>query len=125
MASVNYVDFYNRFPEHPKYNPNQIELTDLVDVVVQKVETILFTNKDELIGDLDFGGDLEALTFQTKVSASFVKKRLIEQFSTYIPELTDIPYELNVSFVQNPDDFSDILLVDFRVGEREIYAFFN
>jgi hypothetical protein len=106
------------------YIPNEIIQDEIVDVIIQKYEMILFTNKGEVLGEPDLGGDLERLLHQTKVSSKFVEKELNKQISEYIPELTGIDYQLEVSFEPNPNNYSDIMLIDFKIKGKEVNAYF-
>ena len=124
MANFDFTDFYIRYPGHPLFNDSSLIQDDLVLVIVQKVEMILFSNKGELLGEPEFGGDLELLLHQTKVSANFVKKNLVEQFSRYIPELNTIPYELNVTFAEHPVEYYEMLFIDFKIRDYEVNAYF-
>ena len=74
------------------------------------------------MGEPNLGCNLLELLYQTKVSDSFVKNTINEQISEYIPELLDIGYQLNVVFVQDPEKFQDIMFINFKVGEFDVYA---
>ena len=125
MATFNFTDIYIRYDVHPLYNSSEITQDDIILVIVQKVEMILFTNKGELLGDPNFGSDLERFLHETNVSAGFVKKELISQFQTYIPELNSISYVLDVRFMQHPTQYMDMLFIDFKIRDVEVNAFFN
>ena len=99
MANFDWTDFNIKYLGHPKYNSTELIEDEIVRVIVQKYEMILFTNKGEVLGDPNFGGDLERLLHQTKVSSKYVEKNLNEQISTYIPELTGITYQLNITTI--------------------------
>ena len=124
MAAFDFSDFYIKFPGHPRFNDLEVIEDEIVKVIVQKIEMILFTIKGELLGDPNFGGDLPIYLHQTNVSGYFVKKNLNEQISSYIPELDDIDYTLGVTFAQNPNEFSDMMFIDIKIKEYEINAFF-
>jgi hypothetical protein len=53
-----FTDFYIKFPGHPKFNDAEIIQDEIIKVIIQKIEMILFTNRGELLGDPNFGGDL-------------------------------------------------------------------
>lgn len=124
MANFDFKDIYIKYKENPSYDPTEIIQDEIVDVILQKYEMILFTNKGEVLGVPDLGGDLERLLHQTKVSSKFVEKELNKQISEYIPELTGIDYQLEVSFEPNPNNYSDIMLIDFKIKGKEVNAYF-
>lgn len=124
MANTNYdfIDFYIKYKGHPTYEPNQIIEDEVLRVILAKYEMILFTNKGEVFGEPDFGGDLVRLLHETKVSASNVESDLHTQISRYISELNGIDYELTVKFMQDPDNYQDMMFVYFKISELEVNA---
>lgn len=124
-TTFDFTDFYIKYSTHPSYNDAQLIQDEIVRVIVQKYEMILFTNPGDLFGDPDFGGDLLRLLHKTKVSSRYVERRLNEQIIKYIPELNGITYDLNIRFEQNPNSYSDIMFIDFKIKEYEVNAFFG
>lgn len=124
MANFNYTDFYIRYKGHPTYVPKEIIEDEIVRIIVMKVETIFFTNKGDLFGDPEFGGDLEKLLFETRVSADFVKKQLVQQINTYVNEISDLSYTLDVTFQKDPENYQDMMFIDFKIKDVEINAYF-
>ncbi len=113
MASKDVKDLVIRFPGHPKYDPNRILEDDEVEVIVQKLEMILFTNKGEVLGNLDIGCNLEFYLWQTKITTSNIKSKVEEQISIYIPELINIGYTLDVVLYEGL--LRDIMYLNFII----------
>ena len=122
MAEFDFRDTYIGYKGHPRFTINKIIVDDLIRVIIQKYEMILFTNKGELLGDPDFGCDLERLLFETKISAPAVQKLINDQIFTYINELAGINYTLEVKFEQDPENFQDVMLINFTVADYEIFT---
>lgn len=120
MATFNFSDFYISYPGHPRFNDKELIEDEVVKVIVQKYEMIVFTNKGEVLGDPNFGADLPRLLFETKVSASFVEKDIRDQINQYIPEISTIPYELSVSFYQDPENYQDVMEIFFKISEYDV-----
>jgi len=125
MANFDFTDFYIKYHGHPSFDDTELIEDEIVKVIVQKYEMILFTNKGEILGNPNFGGDLEVLLHKTKVSARYVEKNLHEQIGEYIPELMGVTYDLAVSFSQNPNNYSDIMFIDFKIRDYEVNAYFE
>ena len=124
MANFDFKDFYIGYPGHPRFAEPKLIEDDLIRVIIQKYEMIIFTNKGEVFGDPDFGGDLTFLLHQTKLSAETIKKDLISQLITYIPELTTngIDFKLNVDIFPNPNKFEEYMVIEFELAGYEVYA---
>jgi DNA-binding ferritin-like protein (Dps family) len=122
MASVDFTDFYILYQGHPRYVPNELIEDEVIRVIIQKYEMVLFTNKGEVLGDPEFGANLLELLYETKVSASHVQDVINQQIATYIPELLNTNYSLNVVFVQDPENFQDMMFTYLKVADYEVYA---
>ena len=113
MALRDVKDLVIRYPGHPKYEPGRIIEDDEIEVIVQKLEMILFTNKGEVLGNLDIGANLEYYLWQTRVTTGNLKNKVEEQISTYIPELISIGYSFDVQLYEGT--LRDILYLNFVI----------
>jgi hypothetical protein len=121
MATFNFTDFYIAYPGHPRFTDKELIEDEVVRVIIQKYEMIVFTNKGELFGDPNFGADLVKLLHETKVSAKVVENDIRSQIIEYIPEIKDISYELSVSFYQDPENYQDVMEIFFKISEYEVF----
>ncbi len=120
--NFNFIDFYIGYPGHPSFKDAEIIEDDLVRVIIQKYEMILFTNKGELLGDPFFGGDLVRLLHETRLSSEAIEAELLVQIQEYIPELNGIDYSLTVEFFEDPDRYQEYMTVDFTIAGYQVYA---
>ncbi len=125
MSNFNFSDLYIGYAGHPRFTDKELIEDEVVKVIVQKYEMIVFTNKGEVLGDPEFGADLPKLLFQTKVSASAVESDVREQIAKYIPELLSIKYELSVSFYQDPENYQDVMEIFFKISEYDVFLTIN
>jgi hypothetical protein len=121
MAEFDFKDHYIGYLGHPKFIVNKIVEDDVIRVVIQKYEMLLFTNKGELLGDSDFGCDLQKLLFETRIAKSGVKTIIIEQINKYIPEIRNINYILDVQFSTDPENFQEVMEIFFTISDYEVY----
>jgi hypothetical protein len=122
---LDYVDFYILGPEDPSFNDTNIIEDDIIQVIIQKYKSIIFTNKGDVLGDPNFGADIELLLYETKVSEDYVTKIIIEQINTYIPELVNMNYSLELAFAQDATTFQDAMFIYFTIADYEVYAQFG
>jgi hypothetical protein len=123
--ALDFTDFYIEYPGHPRFRDLQIIEDDVVRVILQKWEMILFTNKGELFFEPAFGGDLEKLLHETRLSAETIETDLKGQINSYISELTGVPYTLKVTFYEDPERHQEYMEVYFSIADYEIYAVIN
>jgi hypothetical protein len=121
MPEFDFRDHYIGYEGHPKYVVNKIIEEDAVRVIVQKLEMILFTNKGEILGQPEFGCDLEYLLFETRIAKSGVIEIIREQIELFIPELTSLQYKLEVEFSDDPENFQEVMEVLFELASYQIY----
>lgn len=120
--AFDFKDFYILYPGHPRFNNTQIIEDDLIRVILQKWEMILFTNRGDLFYDPDFGGDLVRYLHDTKLSAETIESELRGQIRTYIPELESTTYTLKVTFYEDPERYQEYMEIYFKLLEYEVYA---
>jgi len=119
--SFNFTDFYLGYPGHPRFRELEMIEDDVIRVIVQKWEMILFTNKGEVMGDPNFGGNLNYYLHETRLSEDSIRMDLGRQISVYIPEIRDIPYVLEVSFFEDPERHQKYMEVFFQVKELDVF----
>lgn len=120
--AFDFTDFYIEYPGHPRFNDTQIIEDDLVRVVVQKWEMVIFTNRGELFCEPDFGGDLTKFLHETRLSAETIEGELRGQIKKYIPELESITYELKVNFYEDPERYQEYMEILFQISEYNVFA---
>lgn len=120
--TFDFSDFYICYPGHPRFTDLKLIEDDIIRVIIQKYEMILFTNKGEVFCEPDFGGDLNKLLHETRLSAETIESDLNDQISKYIPELNSITYTLNVSFYEDPERYQEYMEIFFQISEYEVFA---
>lgn len=118
MPRANIKDLNIRGVEHPKYNDRRIIEDRPIEVLVQKLENILFSNTGDVLGDPDFGANLEYYLWSTNVPANRIEKEIQEQINTYLDELNTYDYEFNVELYEGT--VRDILFINFRIRDVDV-----
>jgi hypothetical protein len=120
--AFDFTDFYIIYPGHPRFNDLQIIEDDVVRVIIQKWELLIFTNKGELFCDPEFGGDLPKYLHETRLSAESIEMDLRGQISEYIEELQSIEYKLEINFFEDPERYQEYMEIKFEISEYEVFA---
>ena len=118
MPTANIKDLNIRGVEHPKYNDRRIIEDRPIEFIVQKLENILFTNQGDVLGDLNFGANLEYYLWSTNVPANRIEKEIQEQIDIYLDELNTYDYEFSVDLFEGT--VRDILYVNFRIRDVDV-----
>ena len=118
--AFDFTDFYILYQGQPKYDSTELIEDELIKVIVQKYQMVIFTNKGEVLGDPDFGANLEEILFEFRVSEDYVKGKIQEQIETYIPEMLGSSYNLEIVFVQDPERFQDMMFINLTIADYDI-----
>jgi hypothetical protein len=122
MANFNFIDFYIGYPGHPRFRDPEVIEDDIVRVIIQKYEMIVFTNKGEVFGDPNFGADLVKLLHETKISNRAVEAEIRAQIADYIPEIEGIEFNVEVEFFEHPDRHLEYMIIYFTIAGYQVYA---
>lgn len=122
MPAYDYTDFYILYQGHPRFEPLELIEDEVINVIIQKYEMILFTNQGEVLSQPQLGANLLELLYETKVSASTVKNNINQQIQRFIPEIANIPYFLDVVFAQDPNNYQDVMFTRFQIRDIEVFA---
>jgi phage baseplate assembly protein W len=120
--AFDFTDFYIIYPGHPRFNDAQIIEDDLIRVIIQKWEMMIFTNRGELFCNPDFGGDLPKYLHETRLSAETIETELRGQVREYIQELETINYTLKVNFYDDPERYQEYMEINLQIADYEVYA---
>jgi hypothetical protein len=123
MALRDVKDLVIRYDGHPKYEKNRIVEDDEIEVIVQKLEMILFTNKGEVLGDIEIGCNLEYYLWKTRVTTGTLKSKVEEQIANYIPELSALGYLFNIDLYEGT--LRDILYLNFVIKGYNVQFIFE
>lgn len=118
MPRADIKDLYIRGKNHPKYSSNRVIEDRTIEFVVQKLENLLFSNKGDVLGDPDFGPNLEYYLWTTNVPVGRIENDIREQINKYIPELNSFQYELTVEIFEGT--VRDILQINIRIKDTNV-----
>jgi hypothetical protein len=120
--AVSFRDYYIGYPGHPRFKTPDIIEDNVIRVIIQKYEMILFTNKGDLLGDPNFGANLEELLHETRLSAEVIEGDIRAQIADYIPEIDSIEYDLKVEFFEDTERYQEYMVIGFKIKDFEVFA---
>lgn len=126
MAKVdNFSDLVIRWQGHPKYRTNKIVEDRILEVIVQKLEMLLFTNENEILGQdsVGFGINLEKYLWETRVSNDIIKSKIVRSISKWVPELDIMNYDLVLNLFEGT--VRDIMELNFTIKGYNVTFIFD
>jgi len=94
------MELYIKTLGDPNFNPREPHIKNEVNQLIAQIETILFTNKGEVLGDVDFGCSLNDMIYELNANEFAIKNEIDKQISTYCPLATKYKVDAKVSFVR-------------------------
>lgn len=120
MAASDFSDLYILYKGHPRYDSSKIIEDDVIAVILQKWQMICFTNKGDLFFQPEFGGNLQYYLHETRLSETSIREDLNQQIQVYIPELSTLPYTLEVNIFEDPERYQEWMEIYLQISEYEI-----
>lgn len=116
-------DIYIKGVKDPLFKENVLETNTYIDTVISKIYMILMTNKGDVLGDPNFGADIPTYLWKTRFPASTLQQNIIEQFETYIPELSSSDYTINIYIL--PGTVQDIGVIQIDLGLTSVNVLYK
>jgi hypothetical protein len=111
------LEFYTRSENETQYINDVLEISDELSILITQIETCLFTQKQDVIGQQDFGVNLEDLIFTFKKNEAEIKSVLLNQIYTYCPLAGKYNVDISVIFQKTPErdvGYIDVIVNDLR-----------
>ena len=107
------IDIYTRDETAQKYQDDVMDVSDNLSFLIIQIENILFTNKKEVLGQMDFGANLEEKLFSINANEADIKSEIVMQIANYCPLAIVYPIQVNVMFFDGTN--RDICVVDIII----------
>ncbi len=118
MPQADIKDLNIRGKDHPKYSSTRVIEDRTIEFVIQKLENVLFTNKGDVLGDPDFGANLEYYLWTTNVPVAKIESEIRQQINKYIPELNSMEYSISTEIYEGTA--RDILQINIKIKDNNI-----
>lgn len=106
----------------PSYKPDVLEINDEIEALISQVKMVIGTNKGEVLGEPEFGFDLEGMLFTT----DFFMLPFNTMITTQVKEYCEIAqaYPVSVDAYEYPvDAFRSAVILDIKIDEKSAFGF--
>lgn len=97
------MEFYIKKYGDPKFDSGQMEVDDEITELLIQLETLLFTSKGSVLGDPDFGLNLDDYVYSFRYNDKMLVKVVSEAINIYIPLSKKYSVEVTVDFTDEVD----------------------
>jgi len=111
-------DFYIGREDDPGYLPDQVEVYDELQATIQQVALNLLTEQGEVLGEPNFGLDVEKYLFEFDVDPFGLSEAANSQIQTYVSEARKRKLSVSPGFL-NEERERNIYVLQILVDEQK------
>jgi phage baseplate assembly protein W len=110
------MDFYVKDLGDPNFDINKVHSESELAQVLTQIETMLFTNRGEVMGEPDFGANLEDLVYSLELNEQAIQATIRDQLNYYVPLAQKYNTQITVQFYKG--NVRDIAQIDVILDSR-------
>ena len=115
-------DFYMRQEGDPKFRADQIETYDQVEALMNQIKLTLFTNKGEVLGEPNFGIEVEKYLFEFDIDPFSLAATAEAQVNEYVTLSKSYVIKIDPARVPDRKSNRDVLVLNINIGEDKAFA---
>lgn len=117
-------DYYMRLQSDPKFEPGKIETNDEIEELVNQIKMTLLTNRGEVLGEPNFGVQIEKYLFEFDVDPFALSGSASNQIGEYISLARS--RQVTVDPARIPDNANgygrDVLVLNINIGDGKSFG---
>jgi len=110
------MELYIKYPSDPNYDETQVQTNSEIEMLITQIQTVLFTNNSEVMGDDRFGCNLEDLIYSFNANEHDIRATIGQQLTTYCPLANKYHVDIKVDFVKG--EVRDIAFIDITIDSK-------
>lgn len=110
------MDFYIKYIGDPNYQSGVVQNSTEIEQLIAQIETVLFTRKQDVLGNPDFGCNLEDLVYSLNQNEWQIKNEIVNQLDNYCPLSREYSTNVDVKFYKG--EVRDICYVDITINNE-------
>ena len=118
-------EIYIGIPNTNQYKEKTIEITDDIETILQRIRKVLGTRKGIVLGDTDFGMNIEDYLFDMNFSEEKIRKEILYQIAKYVSPTVGPMYSIDVkvNFGKNTVEGYDYMVIDIYINQQKLLGF--
>lgn len=114
-------EIYSKISTEAFFESDRLEVKDEIETIIGKIRTLMFTRRGDVLGNPDFGVDVESYIFETFFDQNGITNDLRNQMYRYIPEAGRYNLEVAVNLVQGTH--KDDIVIDIIINREKVLGF--
>ena len=107
------MEFYIKNIGDPKYQSDKLQQDNEISMLLTQIETVLFTRQGDVLGNPDFGANLEDYVYEFQYNTYQIKTIVTRQISRYVPLASKYNVQVDVDFSEESDRY--VMFLDITV----------
>jgi len=112
------MELYIKTGEDPNFDPTSVDIEDEVQQLITQIETILFTNKQEVLGQPGFGVNLEDLIYSFNFNEYEIKRTINNQLDIFCPLASKYAVDVDVDFSRG--EYRDVAVISIVIDNKYV-----
>jgi hypothetical protein len=110
------MEFYIRDVGDPNFDQNKLEAGSEIAQLLTQIETLLFTRKGDVMGEPNFGANLDDLVYALRYNDRMIASTIEDQLETFVPLSRKYNTRVNVDFTEEVD--RHLLFVNIDIDSK-------
>lgn len=110
------MEFYVKNIGEPGYKSDVMQHDSELSMLLTQIQTVLFTKKGEVLGEPDFGANLEDYVYELRYNDYQLKKIVDDQLALYVPLASQYNVSVGVELAEEVD--RHVVFLDITVDSR-------
>ena len=120
-------DLYIRKEDEPGFNQDRLEVLDEMESTIQQIKMTLFTKRGEVLGEPNFGIEVDRYLFDFTIDPFSIRQDANEQINAYVSEARKKNIKVSPASYKDDKEGREIfvLLIDIPELNNSLSIFYD
>ncbi len=110
------MELYIKTIGDPNFRDDQLQSDEEIQLMLTQIETLIFTNRGEVMGQPGFGLNLEDYVYSLMYNDDMLKGVVSNAISQWVPLSNKFPVDVNVEYTTESD--RNAVYIDITIDNR-------
>lgn len=110
------MELYIKTLGDPNFDADQLQADEDIQMLLTQIETLIFTNKGEVMGNPDFGLNLEDYVYSFRYNDTMLQGMVEAGIDRFCPLSYKYPVSVNVEFTTEKE--RNMVFIDITIDNR-------
>ena len=110
------MELYIKAIGDPNFDADQLQADEDIQMLLTQIETLIFTNKGDVLGNPDFGLNIDDYVYSFRYNDTMLQGMIEAGISRYCPLSYKYPVSVTVEFTQETE--RNMVFIDITIDNR-------